>query len=82
MPFEEKFGPSRGLEAIAHDVLHAVTQEPPTGGGMCITNAEAAILAINAMNSSCPACGAERWVNIDCGLCTIACELIVWENGE
>lgn len=58
---------------IAEAVLHcAVEWEPEARILGNVTAREVAKLAAHVIESEarpCPACGAEPWVNIDCGLC-------------
>jgi hypothetical protein len=60
---------SRSIEQIAADVLRCVTSgdtEARLIGDIRAT--ELARLAASHI-TSCPSCGAEPWVNIDCSLC-------------
>lgn len=59
----------RSAEQIALDLLHCVmTWEPSARLFGNIRADEIAYLASRHI-TSCPKCGAEPWVNVDCGLC-------------
>jgi hypothetical protein len=61
----------RSREEIAHDVLEcALAWEPSARLLGDATAVEVARLAASII-TSCPRCGSEPWVNIDCGLCIL-----------
>lgn len=66
----------RSLEEISHEVLKCCFAWEP--GARLIGNVEARELAALVLAAdritSCPLCGAEPWVNIDCMLCRAASE--------
>jgi hypothetical protein len=58
-------------EKIAADVLECALSHEPTSRLLGnVTAREIAALAASCI-TSCPLCGAEPWVNIDCRLCTV-----------
>lgn len=66
-------------QAVALDVLQcALSHEPGVRLIGNVTAAEVAALAADVV-TSCPKCGSEAWVNIDCSLC-LTCSLLV--SGE
>lgn len=69
----------RSRAATAVDLLRcAITHEPEV---RLIGNVRACDIAALAASlvTSCPGCGAEPWVNIDCDLCLVSAMLV---NGE
>lgn len=71
----------RTPEAIALDVLQfAIAQEPNLRVIGNVTAREIAVLAVRSI-TTCPKCGAEAWVNIDCDLCLAAWVLRHPEDG-
>lgn len=69
---------TRSLEQIAADLLACATAHEP--GARIVGNVMARELARIVLAGdhimSCPSCGAEAWVNIDCALCWICDEII------
>lgn len=69
----------RSTETIAVDVLRcAISHEPDSRLIGNVTAAELVRLCA-AEVMTCPKCGAEAWVNIDCDLCLVVSQLA---NGE
>ena len=65
----------RSLEAIASDLLKAALEGPAYGGIVGgVTRIELARLAVEHI-TTCPRCGAEAFVNIDCFVCEVAGQL-------
>ena len=63
-------------QAVALDVLKcALSHEPGVRLIGNVTAAEVAALAAGVV-TTCPKCGAEAWVNIDCSLCS-TCALLI-----
>lgn len=71
---------ARRVDAIAEDILHcALTHEPGSRLLGNVTASEIVRLAAGAM-ATCPACGAEAWVNIDCDVCLVVSAITTGEN--
>lgn len=69
----------RTTEAIALDALRcAISHEPDSRLIGNVTAAEVVRLCAREV-MTCPKCGAEAWVNIDCDLCLIVGQIA---NGE
>lgn len=70
----------RDPETIARELLaNALAWEPDTCLLGNVTAAEAAALAARAV-MTCPSCGSEAWVNIDCDMCLICAALVAGES--
>lgn len=68
----------RSVEAIAQDLLtHAASWAPDTRLLGNITAMELAKLAARNI-TTCPLCGSEAWVNIDCEACAVGREMENW----
>lgn len=70
----------RTIREVAEDMLKcAVSHEP---GSRLIGNVMASEIALlaSAALTTCPSCGAEAWVNIDCDLCGV-CSAI-WKTSK
>lgn len=67
--------PMHSPEQIAREVLQAALSHEP--GVRLIADVMACEMAALAARqiATCPTCGAEAWVNIDCDLCLIAGQL-------
>lgn len=63
-------------EDIARDVLRcALAWQPEARIAGNVTACEVALLAARQL-TSCPKCGAEAWVNIDCDICRLCADLV------
>lgn len=70
----------RRTDAVAEDLLGcALTHEPGSRLIGNVTASEIVRLAAGFM-TSCPACGAEAWVNIDCNVCLVVSAISGGEN--
>lgn len=70
----------RDIESIARDVLCcAISHDPDARLIGNVRASEVAALAAREI-MTCPKCGAEAWVNIDCDLCLIAGQLQIGEE--
>lgn len=69
----------REPETIARMTLEAaLTWDPDARLIGDVTAAEVAALAARAV-MTCPACGSEAWVNIDCDMCLVCAALVAGE---
>jgi hypothetical protein len=63
------------IEKTAVELLGCAMAHEP--GSRLLGNIRALDIAMLCMHiiTTCPKCGAEAWVNIDCMLCRIACDM-------
>lgn len=69
----------RDPETIARETLKcALAWEPDARLIGNVRASEAAALAARAV-MTCPSCGAEAWVNVDCDMCLVCAALVAGE---